>query len=66
MWTRIILMAIIVVVATLIVRRQRKRNGTGGTPGDIRARAGKARKLDGGKPGGFSGKPGGNTPGMPG
>ena len=46
-------MAIIVVVATLIVRPQRERNGTGETPGDIRVRAGKARKLNGGKPGGF-------------
>ena len=65
-WTWIIVLAIIAVVATLVVRRQHKRTGTGGTPGDMRARAGKARKLDGGKSGGFSGKPGGNSPGMPG
>ena len=65
MWTWIIILAVIAVVATLIMRRQREWTGTG-TPADIRARAGKARKLDGSKPGGFSGKPGGNSPGMPG
>jgi len=66
MWTWVIVLAIIAVVATLIMRRQRARSGTGGTAGDVREQAAKARELDGGRSGGFSGRPGGNSPGMPG
>lgn len=66
MWTWIIVAAVAVAIATLILWRQRTRKGTGGTPDNMRARAGKARKMDGGKSGGYPGKTGGFTPGNPG
>ena len=67
MWTWIIVAAVAVAIATLILWRQRTRKGTAGTPdNNMRARAGKARKMDGGKSGGYPGKTGGFTPGNPG